>query len=292
MVFGATSLSPDSAPPLSDVSHSHDAELLGLDEVELLLNAAHLSEPLPQTASPVDESSRLSSDEVAPSGRLSSDEVAPVETTSPIVQESGQASSGEVALSGRLSSDEVAPVETTQNLEATVETLGLSREATVETTSPAAETTAPISIPKPGPKPPTPAQFAAHQAEVSVVTETLNRMFRPTPRDVSSNIGRPTERPLRPTYSTGPDQPKPGTWASQWSQVIDSVVGRVLSSLTKSTTVDTWNVISLGRPSIPQEIDKALLLDATEAMGVYTLSDAERHEVRASFWREFDQVDR
>jgi len=125
-----------------------------------------------------------------------------------------------------------------------------------------------------------------------VVTATLNRMLRPTPRDVSSIIGRPTERPFRPTYSTGPDQPKQGTWAAQWSQVIDSVVGRVLNSLTKTTTPDNWNVIGLGRPSIPQDIDKALLLDATEAMGVYTLSDAERHEVRAAFWREFDHITR
>jgi uncharacterized LabA/DUF88 family protein len=127
----------------------------------------------------------------------------------------------------------------------------------------------------------------------SIVTETLHRFWPPTPRDVSSTIGRPVARPMRPTYTTGPVvHPQKGTWGHQWEEVIDSVVGRVLNSLTKSTTVDTWNVIGLGRPSIPQDIDKALLLDATEAMGVYTLSDAERHEVRAAFWREFDHVQR
>ena len=71
---------------------------------------------------------------------------------------------------------------------------------------------------------------------------------------------------------------------------MEQVVGRVLSSLGKSSTAENWEIIKLGRPSIPQDIDKALLLDATEAMGVYTLSDAERHEVRSTFWREFDKL--
>ena len=129
-------------------------------------------------------------------------------------------------------------------------------------------------------------------ADAGLVVETLGKLFPPTPRDISFNIGRPVERPLRPVYSTGPDKPKEGTWAYQWSDTILSVVGRVLVSLTKSTTPQAWNAIGMGRPSIPQDIDKALLLDATEAMGVYTLTDAERHEVRAAFWREFDAIRR
>jgi hypothetical protein len=117
----------------------------------------------------------------------------------------------------------------------------------------------------------------------------------PTPRATTPVPGRPSlvQRPLRPVYSTGPEKAlPPGTWAHQWEDSMEQVVRRVLGSLVKSTTIKNWDIIALGRPSIPQEIDKALLLDATEAMGVYTLSDAERHEVRAAFWREFDKITR
>jgi uncharacterized LabA/DUF88 family protein len=143
-----------------------------------------------------------------------------------------------------------------------------------------------IPVPLPAPVTPRPTP------KPSVVAEALARMLPPTPKDVSGKIGKPGDRPMRPTYSTGPSSPIAGTWAYQWDETIRNVVDRVLMSLSKTTTLDAWNTISLGRPSIPQAIDKALLLDATEAMGVYTLSDTERFEVRAAFWREFDSIDR
>ena len=125
----------------------------------------------------------------------------------------------------------------------------------------------------------------------SVVAAALSRLITPTPRSLSSSQSR-AHAHLRPTYSTGPDTKPSGTWAHQWESTMEQVVGRVLNSLVKSTTAENWEIIRMGRPSIPQDIDKALLLDATEAMGVYTLSDAERHEVRSTFWREFDQLNK
>ena len=124
----------------------------------------------------------------------------------------------------------------------------------------------------------------------SVVEETLVKLLPPTPRDLSGKIGRPVARTLRPTYTPEPETPREGTWAHHWSETLDSVVGRVLASLIRTSTPEAWRAIGLGRPSVPQEIDKALLLDATEAMGVYTLTDGERHEVRAAFWREYDRI--
>ncbi|TFC26593.1 NYN domain-containing protein [Cryobacterium sp. TMT1-3] len=44
-----------------------------------------------------------------------------------------------------------------------------------------------------------------------------------------------------------------------------------------------------GRPSIPRDLDRALLVDLSGAMGEDTLSDAVRVELRAEFW---DAVDR
>jgi len=271
-----------------------EQELLDLSDVEILLNAAHLD--LPNQG---DQYPALPESTIAP--ELHSDSVLHIDSEL----------TGESELPGEAKS--YGESESHNNI--SDQAVGNDQAAKPE-----------IVIPKPGPrgigealeKQNTTALPQESKGEATnpapsfgVVTDTLNRMLqgatpglqtevprpsalRPTPRDVSSNIGRPAlaDRPFRPTYSTGPDQPKQGTWAHQWSEVIDSVVGRVLNSLTKSTTVETWNIIGLGRPSIPQEIDKALLLDATEAMGVYTLSDAERHEVRAAFWREFDHVQR
>ena len=293
MVFGNASRKPQPAAAspgeATEVHSPHDDDdVIDLRDVELLLNAAHL-----------DDSAQLAeAAEIAEAGGA-------------VLLGNSPTSAGEAYV--------VDTLETASGWDQADET----QEFIVplpEPSEPAPTPPAPISpgstppgltespellIPKPGPKPAaasggeTPAP-----GEVGVVTEALNRMWqvsagthrppaiKPTPRDVSSSIGRPAERPIRPTYSTGPDNPKQGTWAAQWSEVIDSVVGRVLNSLTKSTTVDTWNIIGMGRPSIPQEIDKALLLDATEAMGVYTLSDAERHEVRAAFWQKFDQIKR
>jgi hypothetical protein len=68
------------------------------------------------------------------------------------------------------------------------------------------------------------------------------------------------------------------------------VVGRVLSSLALSSTPAAWRALALGRPSRPRDVDKALLLDVSAAVGVYELSDRERHEIREAFWNEYDAL--
>jgi hypothetical protein len=57
-----------------------------------------------------------------------------------------------------------------------------------------------------------------------------------------------------------------------------------------TTASDAQKVeLSIGRPSIPRDLDRALLVDLSGAMGEDTLSDAVRVELRAEFW---DAVDR
>lgn len=46
-----------------------------------------------------------------------------------------------------------------------------------------------------------------------------------------------------------------------------------------------------GRPSVPGDLDRALLVDASEALGVYTLDDRIRVQLRADFWDAFDGRD-
>lgn len=68
-----------------------------------------------------------------------------------------------------------------------------------------------------------------------------------------------------------------------------AVVTNVLGSLRKSASETELAALLRGRPSIPREIDKALLLDLSEALGVYDLSDAVRFELRDRFWGIVDE---
>ncbi|WP_083583966.1 NYN domain-containing protein [Rhodococcus zopfii] len=72
-------------------------------------------------------------------------------------------------------------------------------------------------------------------------------------------------------------------------QVIDEVVMRVLASFRESATAEEKLELERARPSIPREIDRALLLDASVAMQIYDLDEDSRYRLRARFWDKYDQ---
>jgi hypothetical protein len=49
--------------------------------------------------------------------------------------------------------------------------------------------------------------------------------------------------------------------------------------------------LTSGRPTIPRDLDRALLVDVSEALGEYTLSDQVRVQLRAGFWAVVDSTD-
>jgi uncharacterized LabA/DUF88 family protein len=64
-------------------------------------------------------------------------------------------------------------------------------------------------------------------------------------------------------------------------------------------TYDAWaaaatdaqrDELRAGRPSIPRDLDRALLVDLSDALGEYTLSDAVRFTLRAAFWEAADRL--
>ncbi|MEE2034625.1 NYN domain-containing protein, partial [Rhodococcus sp. CC-R104] len=71
--------------------------------------------------------------------------------------------------------------------------------------------------------------------------------------------------------------------------VIDEVVMRVLASFRESATPDEKLELERARPSIPREIDRALLLDASVAMQIYDLDENNRYRLRARFWDKYDE---
>ncbi|WP_375003929.1 NYN domain-containing protein [Gordonia sp. PS3] len=75
---------------------------------------------------------------------------------------------------------------------------------------------------------------------------------------------------------------------AEQEQIIGDVVGRVLAAFRKSATPQETAELERARPSIPRDIDRALLLDASEAMERYTVDEPVRFRLRQRFWDEYD----
>lgn len=69
---------------------------------------------------------------------------------------------------------------------------------------------------------------------------------------------------------------------------IDEVVVRVLASFRESATSEDKLELQRARPSIPRDIGRALLLDASDVMQQDDLDEGIRFQLRARFWEKFD----
>lgn len=117
----------------------------------------------------------------------------------------------------------------------------------------------------------------------------------PTPLDLVAGTHAPTApRPtsvLAYSVSTGsPAQAQPGYGDHvEQDHLIDEVVMRVLASFRESATPDDQLELQHAKPSIPRDIDRALLLDASDAMQKYDLDEGIRYRLRARFWEKYDE---
>ena len=156
--------------------------------------------------------------------------------------------------------------------------------ATIDDTVTKIERPAPVPTPPPSSAPPAsePVAPAAHV---------------PSPLDLAGKRPAPAPAPVAPAavlaYSgmTGAPSHVVGDYAppADVEEQIDSVVRNVLTSLRKSAGLDVLDGLVQGRPSIPREIDKALLLDLSDALGLYDLNDTVRFELRSRFWEIYDE---
>lgn len=143
--------------------------------------------------------------------------------------------------------------------------------------------------PAPGPVAPEPTSERARPAVAAA-----RRAVR-TPLDLASIPQGPTApRPtsvLAYSVSTGsPAHALPGydDEDNEQDQLIDEVVTRVLASFQESATADDKLELLRARPSIPRDIDRALLLDASDVMQKYDLDEGIRYLLRARFWEKYD----
>ncbi|WP_062379014.1 NYN domain-containing protein [Demequina pelophila] len=68
--------------------------------------------------------------------------------------------------------------------------------------------------------------------------------------------------------------------SDQVERVAQAVVDAFVASATRAQLVE----LRTNRPSIPRDLDSALLHDLSDALDVYTLDDFERHALRDAFW--------
>lgn len=95
----------------------------------------------------------------------------------------------------------------------------------------------------------------------------------------SSSTGLPGH--LLPQYVTAADV----------ADEIDTVVRQVVASVTKSATLADLATLQRGRPSLPRDVDRALMLDMSAALGSYDLNDDIRFRMRDRFWELLDERD-
>jgi uncharacterized LabA/DUF88 family protein len=144
--------------------------------------------------------------------------------------------------------------------------------------------------------PPKPATPAPAPEPVVVASPAI-----PTPADIAAKT-RPTPTTPSPTptpqpaavlaYSAATGQKAhivaEFTDPADYDDKIDTVVARVLEAFLKSADADARAELELGRPSIPRDIDRALLLDLSDGLGVYDLNDRMRFRLRDRFWHNYD----
>lgn len=125
---------------------------------------------------------------------------------------------------------------------------------------------------------------------------TVGLPARPTPGDLAAIARRSAFGPAAvvaysgstdggSSITPGYDDPE------EYDTEIDAVVTKVIASFRQSATAADHVDLVRGKPSIPREIDRALLQDLCEALDIYDLSDPVRFRLRDRFWEKIDEED-
>lgn len=133
-------------------------------------------------------------------------------------------------------------------------------------------------VPKPRPRPgragaPSPLELAG-RAPAASPRPVPARHAPPPVVAYSSSTGSVSH--IAPEYDDGR------------TALLDGVVSRVVESFRKSADALALADLERSRPSIPREIDRALLLDACEALDVDDLDQGVRFALRERFWTHHD----
>jgi len=146
-----------------------------------------------------------------------------------------------------------------------------------------------------------PAEEAAAEPEVVEELEpTPGRPPVPSPKDLAAMLRTPQPVPAAPapppsvlaySGSTGGSSHVLSGYEdpADYDEEIDAVIRRVLQSFRSSASQATLEEFGRARPSIPREVDRAMLLDLVQVLDIYDLPDSVRFRLRARFWDVYDE---
>lgn len=121
----------------------------------------------------------------------------------------------------------------------------------------------------------------------------------PTPAILAGRTGAPSvippSAPPVPIYSSttgGPTVIAPDHVDSERrTEAIDVVCRQVVGSWAVTASPEERARMKASRPNIPEDLDRALLVDLSDRLEIYSLDDQTRYQLRAHFWTIFnDQV--
>lgn len=143
----------------------------------------------------------------------------------------------------------------------------------------------PAAAPSPAPAP----SPVVTPAAVAPIGTPPVRVATPTPKP--ADIARRTYVPATSSvaYSSGPGTtpfiaPEHAHDFEELNETIDEVVRRAYVAWKATATQAQLDELPAGRPSIPRELDRALLFDLSDALDDDNLSDPVRFRLRARFW--------
>ena len=118
----------------------------------------------------------------------------------------------------------------------------------------------------------------------------------PTPNDLLARPRRLVPSPPRSiiAYSTssmassGSDAAYEITDGTEHEATITDVATRVLEAFRASATAEDLAGLFQAKPSVPRDIDRALLMDLSDALGVYDVPEPIRYRARQVFWEIMD----
>jgi uncharacterized LabA/DUF88 family protein len=160
-----------------------------------------------------------------------------------------------------------------RHLQRAADNLELLDPTAIETA--VSRTTTPTTPPVPSIQPaPVPARSPS---PTSIVTpSSVARVARPQPSESVAYSGT--------AGGTSTVAPEFALSDEELEELIHGVAKKVLTSFLASATPEDLADFEYGRPSIPRELDRALLVDLSDALNTYNLSDGIRTQLRRQFW--------
>ncbi|HWT33966.1 MAG TPA: NYN domain-containing protein [Microbacterium sp.] len=130
---------------------------------------------------------------------------------------------------------------------------------------------------------PSPAMFGGTHRPAAPVTAAV-----PT-GGANRRVSEPAARPAHElVYSSATGAAPTGQAVyvddAHLTEQIDEVCRRVLTAWLRGAAPEARTALDAGRPQIPRDIDRTLLVDLSDARGEYDLTDSLRYRLRERFW--------